>query len=382
MNGTRRLIIAVYVDDLLILSSDNKLLLSSDNKLLETTKQRLQQKLKIKDLGVATEILGIRIARDFKKGTLQLDQSSYIEKILNKFNMNGCKPVTTPADPNAKLDGNKQPKEDVETEEIKNVPYQEAIGSLLFLCHYFYVKQKAGKKTLDRGKKNFPLFEPERRHWTAVKRIFRYLRGTTNLKLEFRKDKEQFLEAYSDADWANELDDRRSITGNVIKFQHDADWANELDDRRSITGNVIKFQHGAISWSSKKQKTVALSTTEAEYMGLSTTCQEVLWLRMLAQEIDATAVSQPTIVYCDNKSAIDLAETSAYRQRTKHIDVRHHFLREKIEDGEISINHIPTDEMTADSLTKPLFKQKHETCAKNMGLVTSINICSRGSVKN
>ncbi|KAK9693998.1 hypothetical protein QE152_g33828 [Popillia japonica] len=181
---------------------------------------------------------------------------------------------------------------------------------------------------------------PERRHWAAVKRIFRYLRGTTNLKLEFRKDKEQFLEAYSDAD-----------------------WANEYDDRRSITGNVIKFQHGAISWSSKKQKT---------------TCQEVLWLRMLAQEIDATAVSQPTIVYCDNKSAIDLAETSAYRQRTKHIDVRHHFLREKIEDGEISINHIPTDEMTADSLTKPLFKQKHETCAKNMGLVTSINICSRG----
>ncbi|KAK9745598.1 hypothetical protein QE152_g6778 [Popillia japonica] len=153
--------------------------------------------------------------------------------------------VTTPADPNAKLDGNKQPKEDVETEEIKNVPYQEAIGSLLFLCP----------------------------------------------QLEFRKDKEQFL---------------------------DADWANELDDRRSITGNVIEFQHGAISWSSKKKETVALSTTEAEYMGLSTTCQEVLWLRMLAQEIDATAVSQPTIVYCDNKSAIDLAETSAYRQRTKH----------------------------------------------------------------
>ncbi|KAK9694649.1 Reverse transcriptase (RNA-dependent DNA polymerase) [Popillia japonica] len=192
MNGTRRLIIAVYVDDLLILSSDNKL--------LETTKQRLQQ-------------------------------------------------------------------------------------------------------------------HPERRHWTA---------------LEFRKDEEQFLEAYSDAH-----------------------WANELDNRRSITGNVIKFEHGAISWS------------------------KVLWLRMLAQEIDATAVSQPTIVYCDNKSAIDLAETSAYRQRTKHtkhIDVRHHFLREKIEDGKILINHIPTDKMTADSLTKPLFKQKHETCAKNMGLVTFRNM--------
>ncbi|KAK9679765.1 hypothetical protein QE152_g39741 [Popillia japonica] len=127
------------------------------------------------------------------------------------------------------------------------------------------------------------------------------------MKLEFIKDKEQFLEAYSDAD-----------------------WTNELDDSRSITGKVIKCQHGAISWSSKKQKTVALSTTEAEYMGLSTTCQEVLWLRMLALEIDATAVSQPTIVYCDNKSAIDLAETGAYRQRTKHIDIRHHFLREKI----------------------------------------------------
>ncbi|KAK9721225.1 Reverse transcriptase (RNA-dependent DNA polymerase) [Popillia japonica] len=198
MNGTRRLIIAVYVE------------------------QRLQQKLKIKDLGVATEILGIRIARDFKKGTLKLDQSSYIEKILNKFNMNGCKPVTTPADPNAKLDGNKQPKEDVETEEIKNVPYQEAIENLLFLCQGMRPDITYATCMLSRYSKN-----PERRHWSAVKRIFRYLRGTTNMKLEFSKDKEQFLEAYSDADWANELDDRRSITGNVIKFQHCAiSWSS------------------------------------------------------------------------------------------------------------------------------------------------------------
>ncbi|KAK9703102.1 hypothetical protein QE152_g29539 [Popillia japonica] len=131
--------------------------------------------------------------------------------------MNGCKPVTTPADPNAKLDGNKQPKEDVETEEIKNVPYQEAIGSLLFLCQGTRPDITYATCMLSRYSKN-----PERRHWAAVKRIFRYLRGTTNLKLEFRKDKEQFLEAYSDADWANEYDDRRSITGNVIKFQHGA----------------------------------------------------------------------------------------------------------------------------------------------------------------
>lgn len=129
----------------------------------------------------------------------------------------------------------------------------------------------------------------------------------------------------------------------------------------------MKTQGGPISWSSKRQTTVA--TTEAEYMALSATCQEVLWLRSLAAEIDSTYISKPTIIHCDNKGAVDLASTAGFRPRTKHIDIRHHFLGDHIENKDIVMQYTQTEQMIADSLTKPLCGSKFKFCKDNFAIV-------------
>lgn len=136
----------------------------------------------------------------------------------------------------------------------------------------------------------------------------------------------------------------------------DADWANDIETRRSITGYVFLQSGGAISWSSKKQSTVALSTTEAEYMALSSATQEAAWWRGFLQEIHG--VELPVTINCDNKSAINLAEKDGYSSRSKHIDIRHHYVREQIEANAISLNHVPSNLQAADIFTKPVSNSK------------------------
>lgn len=166
-----------------------------------------------------------------------------------------------------------------------------------------------------------------------MKRVFRYLRDTSGAKLEFS----------------------REPTGGFGEcFGYcDADWANDTDTRHSITGSIFMFQGRPVVWQSKKQGSVALSTTEAEYMVLSATCQEALWLRALARDLELSMVS-PTVILNDNKGAIELSKNSGYRPRMKHIDTRHHFIREKVDSGDIKIEYVPTERMTADVLTKGL----------------------------
>lgn len=125
---------------------------------------------------------------------------------------------------------------------------------------------------------------------------------------------------------------------------------------------------GAISWASKRQPTVALSTTESEYMALSSALQEAIWLRQLNYELNIDRNGNIAQIYCDNRSAIDLSASTGYRGRTKHIDIRHHFIKEKVRDGIVEIKHIGTEKMVADVLTKALFGTKHLWCCKKMGL--------------
>lgn len=147
----------------------------------------------------------------------------------------------------------------------------------------------------------------------------------------------------------------------------DADWASEVDGRRSCSGYVVKMSNAAISWCSKRQSIVALSSTEAEYIALSSTVREIIWLRELAREVDKK-FGASTLVYCDNQSTIKLSASDAYRPRTKHIDIRFHHTREKVKDGTISIDFCPTAKMTADSLTKAVPKEKTIFCSTEMGL--------------
>ena len=162
----------------------------------------------------------------------------------------------------------------------------------------------------------------------------------------------------------------------------DSDWANDKDGRRSINGYVFKICGGAITWKSRKQSSVALSSTEAEYVGYSEAAKEAIWLRKILMEIDMRKPlseehqghhskwgQQLTGIYVDNHGAVDLASNPKHHDRTKHIDIRHHFIRHAKENGQIDLIRIPTAEQTADILTKPLGCVKFEQHREEMGII-------------
>jgi len=149
----------------------------------------------------------------------------------------------------------------------------------------------------------------------------------------------------------------------------DSDWARDVDDRKSCTGNVIMLAGGPISWRSKKQASVALSTMEAEYAALAEVSREVVYLKRLLSYIGFEKYIQPPIhIYCDNQSAIELSKNAVLHKRSKHIDTSFHFTRELVDKKEIKVIYLRTDQMLSDILTKPLPKIKHQRCVMMLNL--------------
>ncbi|KYN04657.1 Copia protein [Cyphomyrmex costatus] len=215
-----------------------------------------------------------------------------------------------------------------EKTDMDRFPYQEAIGSLLYVAQISRPDINYAVNACSRYNNN-----PGQSHWNAVKRIFHYLQGTKGVKLIFQESKNYEITGYCDSDWGNDPDDRRSVTDYVFK----------------AFGNLV-------SWNIKRQPTVALSTCEAEYMSLSAAVQEALWLKSLHEELNPDTCSEAKI-YNDNKSAIDLSINYCYRARSKHIDIRHHFVREQVFKGNVILNYTETEHMVADFLTKPVATQ-------------------------
>jgi hypothetical protein len=186
---------------------------------------------------------------------------------------------------------------------------------------------------------------PDKSHMQAVLRILSYLRGTLDLQLVFQ----------------GEIQALRGFT--------DSSWADDLETRRSTSGFVFNIGSGAISWSSKRQPTVALSTCEAEYMAQTVAAKEAIWLRQLLQELSPTDESPyATIIYADNQGAIALAKDPKFHARTKHIALRHHFIREKIAGGDIELEYIQTSRQMADGFTKALPKDAFYAFRDALGL--------------
>lgn len=320
------LIIAIYVDDFLIFYTDSAK--------LDEIRKKLHGKFKMKDIGMAKNCLGMNINQG--DGFIELDQGRYALEILQKFGMATCKAAVSPSELNQRLSlytitG--------DNDIAGRVPYQEVIGSLLYLANA--TRPDLAYSTSDMSRFNAKHSEE---HWIAVKRILRYLRGTPFLKLRFDRGDDSSFHAYCDAD-----------------------WGSEIDDRKSRTGYVLKMSGGAISWHSKKQEIVALSSTEAEYIALSSVAREILWTIQLANEM-GIEIKKPIRVYCDNRSAIDLSAVEAYRPRTKHIDIRHHHIREQVKKGTMEFVHVSTEKQTADSLTKAVTGDKTKFCSHGMGL--------------
>ncbi|KRZ27699.1 Retrovirus-related Pol polyprotein from transposon TNT 1-94 [Trichinella pseudospiralis] len=153
---------------------------------------------------------------------------------------------------------------------------------------------------------------------------------------------------------------------NAFTVYSDSDWGNDRDDRRSISGWVVCHSGAAIAWTSKKQRTVALSTTEAEYMALSHAAKETAWLRSLQSELEKES-SKPTLL-CDNSGAVSISTGQSSSARTRHIDIRYHFVKEKIQEGEIEMRQIPSADNAADMFTKALTPSRLATCLKLIGM--------------
>ena len=319
----KRVMMAVYVDDFVI--ADN------DAGLREWLKQGLQAHFKLKDLGELQWCLGLRVTRDRAKRTLTLDQHGYIEELLEDFGMSDCKPCSTPEQVNHHL-----PKHERDGNDNAQYPYREAVGKLMYAMVCSRPDIASAVRAVSKH-----LCGYGEQHWVAVKRIMRYLKGTSDMKLTFGGAR---------------VDER--LVGYA-----DADWGNDKDGRKSVTGYVFTFAGGPVSWCSRNQRTVALSSCEAEYMSLTEACRETTYLRLLLSELGHMQRGATTI-YEDNQGAIALAKNPEHHSRNKHIDMRHHFCRDMVESGAVEVVYMPTGEMPADALTKGLATEAFRACCR------------------
>ena len=319
-------IVAVYVDDLIVIAKTPET--------IKKIKESLAARFKMKDLGKLHYCLGISIQHDEERGSLWMDQRQYIQLLLKRYGLSQAKTATTPADINVKL-----VKNDGVSKPVNPLNYQSMVRSLLYAA--ITTRPDIAQAVGAVSKFNSC---PTEAHLTAVKRIFRYLKGTIDLCIKYERSADNCLVGFSDAD-----------------------WAGDLTDRHSTTGNLFMMSGAAIDWISKKQPVVALSTTEAEYVALSATTQEAVWLSILLTDIKAPPKA-PILIKEDNQGTIAVARNPVSHNRTKHIDVKFHYVREALEDGIIDLTYCPIEQMTADMLTKPLARQQFETFHLKMGL--------------
>ena len=314
----------VYVDDILMAGPKG-------SPVMERLKAELTEIFDIRDLGESSYFLGMEIERKRDEGTIKLSQKKLTGEILNRFGMSEAKGRSVPLSQGEKLTRDGEP---LDTGEH---PYRELIGSLLYLsvCTRPDIAYAVG--ALSRY-----MSAPTTDHWRAAMGILRYLADTRDLGIVFGKG------------------------GLIPEGYVDADYAGELDTRRSTTGYVFILAGGAISWSSRLQVTVAVSTVEAEYMGAASAVKEALWLKKLARDL-GLEIGQ-ICIKGDNQGALKLLKHSMSTQRSKHIDVMHHFARERVLRGEVSFEYCSTEHMAADFLTKAVSPAKFAKCRLMIGI--------------
>ena len=223
------------------------------------------------------------------------------------------------------------------------VPYRQAIGSLMYLM----IGTRPGISYAV-GKLAQFCESPKLKHWTAVKRVLRYVSGSRTMGICF--------------DGAAEL--------RALGYC-DADWAGDVKDRKSTSGYIFMMGGSALSWASRKQTVVSTSSCEAEYIAMSTACKEWMWLKRLVSVFTShTGKSDKMKLFSDSQSGIKLSQNESINRRNKHIDITYHYVRDVVKKGEIELGYIPTGDMIADMLTKPLGKVKLVYLRRLSGLRT------------
>ena len=329
-NPDTKIIITAHIDDLLVFSD-------SMNE-INILKAKISKKVEISDLGDARFFLGMELSRNRKNKSLFLSQAKYIQELLNKFNVIGEKPIYSPTIQGIRLEKNP----DQASEHMIKL-YQQQIGSLMYLM-------TATRPDLAFSVSNCARYmsNPSEEHYKALNRIWQYVRTTQNKGLLYNISDEEAL----------------SLIGYV-----DSDWGGDYTTRKSTTGYLFTFGNTPISWSSKLQKSVAISFCEAEYMALKEAAKELIWLKTVFNEIKPLNKYNTDLLYCDNKSAIDLSKNPEHHARTKHIDIQYHFVRDYIERKIFELRYINTKEQLADALTKAIDINAFRNFTKRINIV-------------
>ena len=300
----------------LLLYVDDIVLTGSTPALLSRITASLKTEFPMTDMGRLTYFFGIKV--QYNKAGILLSQQSYATEIIERAGMTDCKPLSTPVDVNSKLSTEGGDK-------LKNpTQYKSLAGALQYLTFT--------RPDIAYGVQQCCLFmhDPRVQHLTALKRIIRYLQGTKALGLQLYKSSVTSLTAFSDAD-----------------------WAGCPDTCRSTSGYCVYLGDNLISWSSKRQQTVSRSSAEAEYRGVANTVAETCWLWNLLLELHVP-ITKATLIFCDNVSSVYLSSNPVKHQRTKHVELDLHFVREKVALGEVKVFHVPTAFQYADIFTKGL----------------------------
>ena len=302
--------LVIYVDDVLIAGDTEK-----D---IEELKQELTKVFEMSDCGHLSRYLGTSIEYNKEKGIMYLDQINSIQNILKTYGMEDSKAALSPMEKGLQLQ--------VNTEGITDQPYRELLGRLMYLMLSVRPDICYAVGYMGRFQQT-----PSDEHWIALKRILRYLRGTQNMKLTYN----------------------RNINSQKLEGYVDADWGSCIQDRKSTSGYIFYVYGCPVSWCSKKQQTVATSSSEAEYVAVSAATSEGLWLRGILMDMEILKSEETFVLHEDNAGCIAMAKNMECK-RSKHIDIKHHFVRDHVAKGILKIVYIPTNQQVADVFTKSL----------------------------
>jgi len=315
---------AIYVDDIIVMSKDMAI--------IHSIRDKLKQEFKIKELGELKYCLGTEVTRDRNQKSIFMNQCAYIGKVAERFGVSDCKDVYTPAEI-----GNVLVKMSEEETFEDRYPYREVVGSLMYAltCTRPDIGNAVGNVAKYCAKYN-------KQHWMAAKRIVKYLKTTSHYGIMFNGK------------------EKKALCGHA-----DANWAADLDSRRSTTEYIFLLNDSVISWRSQRQATVATSTTESEYMALYGATQEMIWLKKLLADLKYTS-DEPTTMHQDSQGCIALATNPVYQTRTKHIDIKYYFIRDVIKCNRMVLKYTCSEDMLADGMTNDLSRQKHELLIKKL----------------
>ena len=323
------LFLIIWVDDIIILSNNVRM--------VNTFKEQISKEYTVKDLGRLKYFLGIEF--NMTDQSVQMSQSGYCKSILERFGMMDASPMKIPCEKNIHDELRAHVNSPLLPDATK---YRELVGSLIYLQQVTrpdisFITNILGQQ----------MSKPTQFHWQLGLKTLRYLKGTINFTINYNKADRLELTGYADADWGN-APDRKSQSGYCF---------------------YLSPNSSPISWSSRKQNLVATSTCDAEYVALSEAVSECIWLQQLIKDLNLKGVhSRPANMLCDNTPAIALAATASHHKRSKHIDIKHHHVRDHMNKGTITINHVPTNDNIADGYTKalayPLFKKFKINCTQ------------------